>query len=302
MINTIPELKRLFEGTPLSGKEIIELPVLETDEWAFVVNVEVQNLELSWRTARSRLSITERWPVVSTCWCGDVEFPARIIEEDLFSRFYFLESSDKKDVSPRYLIQKSRSSNPQTFVDEMAGDWERETQEYFDEMIDYNLEHTKSGCGVAPKRKDIDLASMWNEHILDRWLLDWELAHGSDHNRQEWHLDWFEPDNACLVLLPTASSWETLAYMNWFNSSYYGAENYIALGKMWEKQFGAELVAHYGTMLQCIVSRPPADAESAWQVARQHVLAGGSTLGSNFLRDYACSLINYDRWFLHDRP
>lgn len=54
-----------------------------------------------------------------------------------------------------------------------------------------------------------------------------------------------------------------MAYLRWYGTSDYGAEHYIALGRSWERRFGAELVAHYGTMLQRLVSRPPETIQDA---------------------------------------
>jgi hypothetical protein len=57
-------------------------------------------------------------------------------------------------------------------------------------------------------------------------------------------------------------------------------------------------------MLECFVSRPPVDVQEAWELAQQHDLAASSTLAlsGTALRHYATGLLNFDRWFLHERP
>ncbi|WP_428268063.1 DUF4253 domain-containing protein [Haliangium sp.] len=68
--------------------------------------------------------------------------------------------------------------------------------------------------------------------------------------------------------------------------------------------FGAEIVAHYGTMLQLIVSRRPDDIDDAWALAYAQQLVAECTtvLPGISLRDHARALMHADRWFLHQRP
>jgi hypothetical protein len=105
------------------------------------------------------------------------------------------------------------------------------------------------------------------------------------------------------LFLPCSNGWDALAYIHWYGS-YDGSENYIALGRSWEERFGAELVAHHGTMLQCLVSRPPQTIEEAWPLACEHDLVAECTLALSgiSLRDYTRALVGWDRWFLHERP
>jgi hypothetical protein len=92
--------------------------------------------------------------------------------------------------------------------------------------------------------------------------------------------------------------------MHWYGTSDFGAEHYVALGRQWETRHGARLVAHYGTMIQCLVERPPASPIEAWSLACEHDLAAPCTLALPGipLRDYARALAGWDRWFLHERP
>jgi hypothetical protein len=80
----------------------------------------------------------------------------------------------------------------------------------------------------------------------------------------------------------------------------------VAIGflKKWHQEYNAELVYHYGTMLQLNVGRRPTTPEAAFDLAwQQEALAECTTiLPGVALRDHARSLLIVDRWFLHERP
>lgn len=303
MIHSQDELRQLLRGTPLETSQIVELSVLDTGELAFALEITVNDLEQSWLTARRVVEQTGRWPVISTCWrSAGGSFAAMVQAENLFSRFYFEEAPTAAAVSPRAIIEKSRTIDVPAFIQTLAQD--RQRDDNLAASIDYELEQTQELCEHAPSRDEIDGNLIQTTSQLDRWLLDWELAHGHLQTPEAGRFDWFQPNQAVLLLLPTASSWETLAYLHWYGTSDHGAEYYIALGKSWEERFGAELVAHYGTMLQCFVSRPPSEPYSAWELAREHDLAAPCTLDLSGIsvRHYGRGLVDQDRWFLHERP
>jgi hypothetical protein len=78
------------------------------------------------------------------------------------------------------------------------------------------------------------------------------------------YLKWFEPDNCSLLLLPTASSEEVLAYVSFYGGEGPGGhERLIALLRSWRERYGAEMVACWGTMLQLQVNAPPQTLEDA---------------------------------------
>jgi hypothetical protein len=61
--------------------------------------------------------------------------------------------------------------------------------------------------------------------------------------------------------------------MSWWASELAGGnEPPVAVLHDWYQRFGAELVAHWGTMLQIVVSRRPGDPEAAWHLALEHEL------------------------------
>jgi hypothetical protein len=73
--------------------------------------------------------------------------------------------------------------------------------------------------------------------------------------------------------------------------------------KAWQA-YGAELVAHFGTMLQFVVSRPPQTLDQAFALAVQQNAVAPCTLAlpGVSLREHVRALMCVDKWFLHERP
>jgi hypothetical protein len=292
-----------LEATLLRGRELAEIPILNTGEVAYALPISKEEIEAAWRAGRSILEKTGRWPIV-TAFCGSsrAKFEDRVVEDDFFSRFYFLEAPNSKEVSPEAICRRAKSADIATFI---AGQTQRR-EEYCDmaEAIHFELEDTQERCGSAPSPADLDRSGVSTDYELEKALLEFELEHGYSPDPANSRHGWFEPKEPVLLFLPTTVGWESLAYLNWFGTSDFGSEYYIALLRSWHERFGAELVAHYGTMLQFLVSEPPIELKEAWPLAIEHDLAGGSTLppAGIKVRDYARALINWDRWFLHERP
>ncbi len=76
------------------------------------------------------------------------------------------------------------------------------------------------------------------------------------------------------------------------------------MGRHWEQRYGAELVAHYGTMLGCFVRNPPNNLSEAFELAKEHYAMAPYEfyVSSMSLRDYARGLVGSYSWFLHERP
>ncbi|WP_144022872.1 DUF4253 domain-containing protein [Asanoa hainanensis] len=107
---------------------------------------------------------------------------------------------------------------------------------------------------------------------------------------------------AQVVLLPTSTQWLAPAWLNYFGATekHPGREGLAAAIRQWERQWGAELVASWGTMLQFVVARQPALGEQAWQLALQLLAVGGSLQAPSW--ELALAVTRSDAWFLHDRP
>jgi hypothetical protein len=308
MIQRAEALRDTLSGSLLDGREVVAVPVLDTGAVAFAVPIASAEIEAVWRAARALVDRTGLWPVASTFWsAGSVPFAQKVLEEDFFSRFYYEEAPNPDDVEPRSLCERAEKVN----VAEFLSSKESEAEEDYglDEYMESELDEVESRCGERPEseqigRSTVDGKPIRTRYQFERWLHEFERARGFEADSEGARQEWFSQDPSVLLFLPTRSGWESLAYLNWYGTSDCGCEYYIALGKAWERRFGAELVAHYGTMLQSLVSRPPMSIEEAFPLAREHHLAGPCTLDlpGLLLRDYASALVGWDRWFLHERP
>lgn len=301
MIETADELASILSGTALQGREVALLKVLDTDVSALVVEIPIDEIEDAWQTARALVDQTGRWPIISSFWRGSTgSLEERLKNEDPFSRFYYEEAPDATDISPQGLIEKSKTVDVEKFLRQLEVSC---AEEIDDDWIEDDLESCVEVVGRRPEPGELDQSIENPSTRISRWIYEHQLSTSSLAQPNSDPFQWFRPDNAFLVLLPTSCGWEALAYCHFFGA-YEGSEKYIAVGKSWEERFGAELVCHYGTMLQCVVRTPPTDPLEAWQLAREHDLIANCTLASPgvLLHEYASTLIGRSRWFLHERP
>jgi hypothetical protein len=283
----------------LPGKSFEELPILDTRERAYACPMTSKDVVPTWRAARSLVEKTGRWPIIVIG-----------AENDLFSRFYFEEAPDTDDVSPRALIAAAGKVDVDAFMKRKRREMDEASPPDMEDLLSFHLDATRQYFDDAPTEADVASARVDGKPItselqLERWLLDWELARGPNKQLSQLHEPWYEPDEEMtLVFLPVNQPWDALAYINMYGTSDYGSENYIALARRWQEKYGAELVCHYGTMLQCLLTRPPATIQEAFEVAQQQYLFAPCTLqlSGTTLRHHAAGLVGYDRWFLHERP
>lgn len=122
-----------------------------------------------------------------------------------------------------------------------------------------------------------------------------------------WHLPSSNPnsyDEAYLLLLPTQNAWEVPAYVNFYGAGSYGTEVLIAQLKQWHEQYGMQVHWALGTMMNITVEKRPSTEEEAVELAYiQHLLAPSTYAPSGFsMSEYAMTLMQSDKWFLHERP
>ncbi len=167
---------------------------------------------------------------------------------------------------------------PQTAV-EILADADRVTPEQIDEFV----AKTREECRAFEREVGAEPYSWWEGP--EAWF-DFSGMHGA------------------LVFLPVQRSWDALAFINFYGSAALGIPEIIALGRRWEDRYGAELVSHYGTMLQCLVSRPPTRLDEATELAREQFAIAPCTfiLPGDTPAQVAPRFVGGDRWFLHERP
>lgn len=308
MIDSLDALLEMVSGTPLANRAAADVEVPDSRERAFVLKISASEVESAWRIARELLPKTNRWPVVSTFWTGgENDWQTMVEEADFFCRFEYEHESYPSDISPQGLVKAAEEADPQLMISDL---WrKRDGYDDISDALEFHLPDTERRYGNAPSMEQTQNARLAGEPLttvsqLERWLFEWELKHPGDGKPEEARQDWYTQDPSALIFLPTSNSWETLAYMHWFAACHYGSEYYVALLKQWADEYGAELVAHYGTMLQFFVTNPPANADDAWRVANEHDLVAPCTLGPAAItvRHHALGLINHGRWFLHERP
>lgn len=312
MIASDKDLRMLLQGTPLAHRPIATIAAAGAQETAFVIEVGSAPLE-AWSLLRSNIAQTGRWPVLTMLHADrSATWQTQVEQSDLFSRFGFDQENGagRKGDSPAAVVQASAGLDVAQSLAEIPQDESITTEEYLEVAADDTLR----GFGTTPQTGDalgfLIENRLYSVEDIERWFFAWEIA--TFPNALELpvtglaHLQWFEPrtEIQALVLMPSERGWEVPAYMNWYGSSRTSSQFVVALLKEWNERYGAELVAHFGTMLQLCTTRRPDTWEEAFHLAwQQHMIAPCTTLLPGVsIRDHARALMHTNQWFLHERP
>jgi hypothetical protein len=258
------------------------------------------------------LSQTGMWPVLYAFWGNPQNTWEDYVKADNpFTRQPFeWESQEHKDTSPEAIVARAELTSFEGLLEHHANLYSENLLEDFE----YSLKKTQQRFGASPQASEVEALIKSNQidnYIeLEKWLLDWELQNiPGEKSLQPEHTqytDWYVPHNEpqALILLPTSNCWEILAYIHWYGAEACGSETAIAMLRWWHEKYRAELVAHYGTMLHIQVSNKPANMDEAFRLAwEQEALAPCTTaLAGESLRDHARTLLQANKWFLHERP
>ena len=292
-------LTQLLADTALAGREVHSFELPRCGEIVHAVRLNPDRVLAEWAIARALLDQTGRWPAAVTSWAPAVDV--------LTARTFLMDQSDDRPAPAVISQQAARLTGAEALAAIRAEQWAEPLTE---DMVDWHLSVTQARCGASP---DVAAAmsSGATERELDRWLFDWEEErlptvrpeHASDD-------DWFLPsaeEDCCLLFLPRPVTAEALAYLEFYAEEGVAgasAERLVAVLASWQQRFGAELVAHWGTMLQFTVARPPNTLEQAWDLAGELDLIAPCTnaLPGIVLRDSARTLWRRETWFLHERP
>ncbi|MFE4105061.1 DUF4253 domain-containing protein [Almyronema epifaneia] len=300
MLNTVDALAALLHGSWLEKHTLTPLTIAESEQIAFALQVEAANALAAWQLLRSHLQQTQRYPILSEGWGSD----------DFFARFYYQEevsSGTLQNTSPESILAQVATADTDAFLAARQA----ASADYLEDAIPSALENTKAYCGTCPTeskiRELIADGTVCTELDLEKWLFNWELQNCEAKALtplDTCHLDWFTPDNPTLLLLPIDQGWQSLAYLHWYGACSVGTPIASRFLQKWHQQYHAELVCHYGTMLQLQVGKRPASPAAAFELAWQQVALAECTilLPGVSLRDQARALLNLDRWFLHERP
>jgi hypothetical protein len=197
-----------------------------------------------------------------------------VVRNDPFSRFYFAEGAAGGDPSAHAVIERALHVD----VDARLDEWEEKVglywREHVDDAVELQRSRTLALCAAAPDAVAIRAAIASSPdpyHAADRLLLEWELTRAPASRGDDSYLSWFEPVGVpvVLILLPVAEPWAVHACISsFYDASGYGQDLVVAAARRWHERYGAEPVALWGTMIQMVVSRPPAEVTDAWPLAR----------------------------------
>lgn len=305
MIRDPHELAAALEGTALGGRLVESLDVPEHEEAALAVAIAPDEVVAGWTAARRLLEVSGRWPVATASWNR-----RPIAPDELFSRIPY-EANSSHDTAPLTVLARASKIDAAQHIAAQLGALDE--HEPIEEWIDHEVSETYSKFGKAPSIEQVRHAvakeGMRSRTDLDQWLFSWELANVDEPDSLQppdtWYQEWDQPSGQrpAIVFLPTPHSWGTLAFMSWWASELAGGnEPLIAVLHDWHDRFGAELVAHWGTILQFTISRRPPNPGAAWRVALEHELIAPYTLHQLPIREHARTLLRAERWLLHERP
>ena len=248
-------------------------------------DVEPSRLLQVWQAARRALPDTGRWPVcvwdMGDGW--DVGAPG----------------------DPAAAASSLAAAAAQAGSAGIASGWINDLPETLDTLRHFTRHRFPKHPELALEMIDA-LGEPTTEPAFDRWLYDRLLKDPGlraevDVTYLQGTSTWFEPTDVALALLPTPQSWLSPAWLGLY--SFESPERQAALAavqRQWLEEYGAELVANWGTMLQFVVRRPPQDPERAYELAGQLKEVGGSL--QMYRYELALALPGSDAWFVHNRP
>ena len=311
MPDAYPALAPVFADTLLADRQIVACDLPGSDDQAHVIEIAPAEADAAWQCAHERRAATGRWPVVVELfgsthegilwWRRERGLTARLEENDLFSRAPFGERG-WIDVSPQAILERAERVDVAGFLAKLTAEatWQDEEEFEFELNVARRLLLQRRR---APTLAALRASGARTRHELEHWLMNWEAKQGLHQDCSNLIARAAPLADTALLLLPVPDSWATLAYLHWWGCEY-ESERYIALGRSWQRRFGAELVAHDGIVLECRVSRPPTTLAEAWELACEHDLASPGTLRlpDVALRNYAWALVGSERWFFCEGP
>ena len=307
MLEDPDELSAVLAGGPLGGRPVYVIDLARSAERVLTVPARPAHLIAEWAGARAVIGETGRWPVAATAWS---QVPSTPTPET-----FWLDPRGEKPTPLTIREAAAHLTGAEAIAEIRAA--QPDDEETLAELLHRHLDATRDRCGCVPEPDAIQAVfadggpDRPSEVDLERWLLDWEEQRKPTMSPEHVDYDdWFEPgaDDAChLLFLPITAGAESLAYLEFYAEEGVAgatAERLIAVLASWQDRYGAELVAHWGTMLQFAVGRPPATLDAAWELALEHDLIAPCTnaLPGETIRDSARMLWRRPTWFLHERP
>lgn len=268
--------------------------------------VDHSNARSMWSQLRSQFDLSGYWPLVVSYIGAHGPWKEVVLaeSEQLFSRFFFEEEVSAKlpgmrSVDPKDIVAAAEICEPL-----------REIAKYQAGLV-YGTAAENAGwiCdafgrtfGAAPEPQQLlrrlpeKSRSPWVD--LQRLAFDWLQSEGPGLSKTHEPF-WYEPkDTLAILLLPVSSPPDALAYVHWWGCHTIGTPSVIRLLRDWQQRYGAELMCHYGTVLQLNVSTPLSCASDAYEVASQ---LEPLCMQNDFAQS-ASGLLGATHWHMHNRP
>lgn len=107
-------------------------------------------------------------------------------------------------------------------------------------------------------------------------------------------------EHVIIGLLQIDAPWQAFAHLGWggWNDCPFPAEH-CAMHRYWQSQWGAEVVSMTGSVVQCIVSRPPGTHEAALRLAREQYVYCYDIVeqGTGSIAALAAGLVDSNYWY-----
>jgi len=277
VLEDLDDLRAVLRGTCLE-----RLPVRKGPDGDLVISgVPPEQVLDAWSAARALMPITGRWPV----GVGG-------------EKWFWRNQPDTHQMTPEMLAAFTEAA-------ERAEPWRGLTDRYTDiphEEVD--VRHREFPDPALIEEAVRELALPVDVLTLSRWIYDRVRTDPARRAAQDPvsalyrnGRDWYQPEKVELVLLASDVPWMPALWV-----SYFGHEpvEFGAALLQWNRRWGVELVACWGTMAQFVVRRPPSSGQQAWEASLQMGFMGGSLQDPLWRR--ALALEGTGTWFLHERP
>jgi len=285
----------MLASGPLAGRVVSAVDIGTNEPPVLVIACHPAEIVPAWKAARDVVALTGRWPVAITNWGA-----TGLLDAALFSTG----ATETCAVAETVDVDAAMAELTATVDAFRWGEW--------DEMVRFEVSGTTDTFSRGPGFDELTAALGDSPGLLslDRWLFAWEQreeANGAAADPPDTrYLDFFIPPagQACgIAFLPTPHAWQTVAWLPfWGACDPPECARLIAVMRRWHDQWGAELVAHWSTMLEFVVTRPPTTSAEAYPIALGHHLLAGATLAGVSVRQHARVIVNRPTWFLHNRP
>ena len=293
MVDDLDELRRVVAGTVLENMTFQATAIPNTGWLGFEAEVPTADRYAVWRTARSLLDKTGRWPVL--VYEGG---------ENAYYRDRYTHGEGEQAWPPAIIARGDAMTMDSALATRVRGQHDAYYHREWDWLVRRELPEVQHRIGdAAPSAAEI-LARVSPPDVegLDRFLFDWEERVRPTTAREPWPE--FEPwseDLSVVLLLPTSRSYHAPAFCHYLiceRGWQRGHDALIAAMRSWKKRFGAELVISGTTLLEFDVARPPTDVEQAYALAAELSLFG---LPDGTIRRHARDLIDRPQWCLQER-